>query len=192
MNIYVVIVVLLTEIIVLDQTLMRKQASKLDDVIKNCHESFLIMIDFILTNTTDENVQKSIDYVLLHKVIDKKLQELPANKKDNGACVNQLTTFRQKNELNRALLKRVVCELEDYQPAKKNTSLKELCQIILETLRMTVDETAMDITKSQENFTKVVDKLDKIYTLTEQVTQKMKKLPNNNQYQKSTKTAAVG
>ena len=31
------------------------------------------MIDFILANTVDENVQKSIDYALLNKVIDKKL-----------------------------------------------------------------------------------------------------------------------
>ena len=116
------------------------------------------MIDFILANTVDENVQKSIDYVLLHKVIDQKLKDLPANKKDNGPCVNQLTTFRQKNELNRALLKRVVSELEDYQQAKQ--TLKELCQTVLETLRMTVDETVMDITKSQDNYNKVVVKLD--------------------------------
>ena len=32
---------------------------------------------------------------------------------------------------------------------------------------MTVDETVMDITKSQDNYNKVVEKLDKIYTLTE-------------------------
>ena len=88
MNIYVVIVVLLTEIIVLDQTLVRKLASKLDDVIQNCHESLLIMIDIILTNTTDEDVLKSIDYLLLLKVINKKLYDSPANKKDSGACIN--------------------------------------------------------------------------------------------------------
>ena len=57
LNIYVVIAVLLTELLVLDQPTMRKFASKLDDVLKNCHQNFLLMIDFIL-NSADEELKK--------------------------------------------------------------------------------------------------------------------------------------
>lgn len=135
------------------------------------------MIDFILSNTADEHVKKSINYVLLQKVIDKKLQ----NQKYSSA--NRLTSFRQKNELNRALVKRITCELEDFQPSKKDLSLKELCSTILETLRMTVNETIMDITKSQDNYKKVVEKLNRIYFLTEQATNEMKKVTKNKQFQ---------
>ena len=37
LNIYVVVAALLAELLVLDQPTMRKFASKLDDVLKNCH-----------------------------------------------------------------------------------------------------------------------------------------------------------
>ena len=37
LHIYVVLAALLTELLVLDQPTMRKFASKLDDVLKNCH-----------------------------------------------------------------------------------------------------------------------------------------------------------
>lgn len=37
LNIYLKVAVLVTEILVLDQPSMRKFASKLDDVLKNCH-----------------------------------------------------------------------------------------------------------------------------------------------------------
>ena len=37
LNIYIVMAALLTELLVLDQPTMRKFASKLDDVLKNCH-----------------------------------------------------------------------------------------------------------------------------------------------------------
>lgn len=72
LNIYVAMAALLTELLVLDQPTVRKFASKLDDVLKNCHQNFLIMIDFILANPSEE-VKKNIDYVLLKKVITKKL-----------------------------------------------------------------------------------------------------------------------
>ena len=50
--IYVKSAVLITEILVLDPTSMRKFASKLDDVLKNCHQNFLLMIDFIVSGIT--------------------------------------------------------------------------------------------------------------------------------------------
>jgi hypothetical protein len=74
LNIYVVMAALLTELLVLDQPTVRKFASKLDDVLKNCHQNFIIMVDFILSSVGDE-IKKSIDYVLLHKVVVKKLQD---------------------------------------------------------------------------------------------------------------------
>ena len=37
LNIYILMAALITEILVLDQPSMRKFASKLDDVLKNCH-----------------------------------------------------------------------------------------------------------------------------------------------------------
>ena len=64
LNIYVVMATLLTELLVLDQPTMRKFASKLDDVLKNCHQNFLLMIEFILSST-DDNMKKGIDCVLL-------------------------------------------------------------------------------------------------------------------------------
>lgn len=66
------------------------------------------MIDFILTSAiADDNqsLKGEIDYVLLRKVIVKKLQ---ANVK-----ANRLTSFRQKNEVSRAFLKRIATELMD-------------------------------------------------------------------------------
>ena len=63
---------LLTELLVLDQPTMRKFASKLDDVLKNCHQNFLLMIDFILSGMA-ESQKQGVDYVLLKKVIVKKL-----------------------------------------------------------------------------------------------------------------------
>ena len=72
LNIYVVIAALLTELLVLDQPTMRKFASKLDDVLKNCHQNFLLMVDFILSSADDE-LKKQIDCVLLRKVVVKKL-----------------------------------------------------------------------------------------------------------------------
>ena len=64
LNIYVVMATLLTELLVLDQPTMRKFASKLDDVLKNCHQNFLLMIEFTLSST-DDNMKKGIDCVLL-------------------------------------------------------------------------------------------------------------------------------
>ena len=62
------------------------------------------MIDFILSSPSEE-VKKSIDYVLLRKVIVKKLDERVRS--------NRLTLFRQKNELSRAFLKRITTELKE-------------------------------------------------------------------------------
>ena len=84
--IYVKMAVLITEILVLDQPSMRKFASKLDDVLKNCHQNFLIMIDFILSGIGEIKIKKSIDYKLLKTVITKKLD--PSNGR------NKLTAFR--------------------------------------------------------------------------------------------------
>ena len=77
--------VLITELLVLDQPTMRKFASKLDDVLKNCHQNFLLMIDFILSSA-GEDCKTNIDYVLLRKVIDKKLE--------CQVKANRLTQFR--------------------------------------------------------------------------------------------------
>ena len=77
--------VLITELLVLDQPTMRKFASKLDDVLKNCHQNFLLMIDFILSSA-GEDCKTNIDYVLLRKVIDKKLE--------CQVRANRLTQFR--------------------------------------------------------------------------------------------------
>ena len=68
LNIYVVMATLLTELLVLDQPTMRKFASKLDDVLKNCHQNFLLMIDLSfnpILSSTDDNMKKGIDCVLL-------------------------------------------------------------------------------------------------------------------------------
>ncbi len=64
---------------------MRKFASKLDDVLKNCHQNFLLMIDFILSSA-GEDCKTNIDCVLLRKVIDKKLE--------CQVRANRLTQFR--------------------------------------------------------------------------------------------------
>jgi hypothetical protein len=85
LNIYVVMAVLMTEMLVLDQPTVRKFASKIDDVLKNCHYNFLIMVDFILSSAGDD-IKKSIDYVLLKKVVVKKLQD--------KVKANRLTFFR--------------------------------------------------------------------------------------------------
>lgn len=106
LNIYVVLAALLTELLVLDKTTMQKFASKLDDVLKNCHKNFLLLIDFILSSAGDEH-KKSIDCVLLKKILAKKL---PSQQQARG---NRLTTFRQRNELSRAFLKRIASELTD-------------------------------------------------------------------------------
>ena len=65
--------VLVTEILVLDQSSMRKFASKLDDILKNCHLNFLLMIDFILSAITETQIKKSIDFKLLKTIIIKKV-----------------------------------------------------------------------------------------------------------------------
>ena len=62
------------------------------------------MVDFILSSA-DEEHKKSIDYVLLRKVIVKKLNA--------QVRANRLTSFRQKNEVSRAFLKRIATELMD-------------------------------------------------------------------------------
>ena len=100
------------------------------------------MIDFILSSA-GEDCKTNIDYVLLRKVIDKKLE--------CQVRANRLTKFRQKNELSRAFLKRIASELADCQLAKSATNVQELCAALLETLRMTIDEAGMDITKNQAN-----------------------------------------
>ena len=104
LHIQVVVAALLTELLVLDQAAVRKFASKLDDVLKNCHQNFLIMIDFILSSVGEEH-KKSFDYVLLRKLVVKKLQD--------KVKANRLTFFRQKNELSRAFLKRIATDLND-------------------------------------------------------------------------------
>ena len=73
------------------------------------------MIDFIL-NGLAESQRKGIDYVLLKKVIVKKLQ-------GQHRPSNRLTTFRQKNELSRAFLKRIASELAESQVAKTVASV---------------------------------------------------------------------
>ena len=139
LNIYVVMAVLMTELLVLDQPTVRKFASKIDDVLKNCHYNFLIMVDFILSSAGDD-IKKSIDYVLLKKVVVKKLQD--------KVKANRLTFFRQKNDLSRAFLKRIVTELNEMPISKSSPAIQDLCSVILDTLRMTVDENGMDISKN--------------------------------------------
>lgn len=48
LNIYVFVAVLLTELLVLEPFSIKKVANKLADVFVNCHENFLLMVDFIL------------------------------------------------------------------------------------------------------------------------------------------------
>lgn len=99
------------------------------------------MIEFMLSSA-DEKLKKSFDCVLLRKVIEKKLHSKTANR---------LVTFRQKNDQCRAFLKRIASELHDSQIAKLAPSIQEFCSALLETLRMTIDEAGMDITKNPTN-----------------------------------------
>jgi len=73
LNFYVKLAAMLIEVLVLDQPAMRKFASKLDDVLKNCHQNFLLMIECILSGISETHVKKSIDCKLLHSVVAKKL-----------------------------------------------------------------------------------------------------------------------
>ena len=72
------------------------------------------MVDFILSSADDE-LKKQIDYVLLRKVIVKKMQA--------QVKANRLTSFRQKNEMSRAFLKRIATELLDTQIAKSSSAI---------------------------------------------------------------------
>lgn len=69
------------------------------------------MIDILLSGITETAIKKSIDFKLLKTVITKKLD--PTN-----ALKNRLTTFRQKNELTRAFLKRIASDLTDMNVSK--------------------------------------------------------------------------
>lgn len=159
LNIYVRMAALLIEVLVLDQPSMRKFASKLDDVLKNCHQNFLLLIDFILGGITEVHVKKSIDCKLLHTVITKKLSA-------NVMRANRLTMFRQKNELSRAFLKRIACELTDLPVAKSAPAVQRLCQSVLETLKMTIEENGMDVTRNESNQLRIINQLQTIDQLT--------------------------
>ena len=78
------------------------------------------MIDFLLSGVTETKVKKSIEHKLLRTVITKKLGP-------HIGKANRLTTFRQKNELSRAFLKRIACELTDLPIAKSAPSVQKLC-----------------------------------------------------------------
>ena len=144
LDIYVKLAAILTELLVLDQPTMRKFASKLDDVLKNCHYNFLLMIEFITSGVTEAEQKKNIDFKLLRTIVTKKL---------NGKVIkaNRLTNFRQKNELNRAFLKRIACELTDLAICKNSPAVQRLCSAVLETLKMTIEENSMDVTKNLVN-----------------------------------------
>ena len=140
---------ILTELLVLDQPTMRKFASKLDDVLKNCHQNFLLMIEFITSGVTEAEQKKNIDYKLLRTIVTKKM---------NGKVIkaNRLTNFRQKNEVNRAFLKRIACELTDQSLSKQAPVVSRLCTVVLETLKMTIEENCMDVTKNFANQKRIV------------------------------------
>lgn len=123
------------------------------------------MIDFLLSNPTEE-VKKSIDYVLLKKMIGKKLHD--------KVKANRLTFFRQKNELSRAFLKRIATELKEMNITKAAPAIHDLCSVIQETLRMTIDENGMDISRDVANQKRVVSQLDLIFELTESASEAMK------------------
>lgn len=78
-----------------------------------------------------------------------------------------MTFFRQKNELSRAFLKRIATELKDLPIAKASTSIQDLCSVIQETLRMTIDENGIiDISRNDANQKRVTSQLDLIFDLT--------------------------
>ena len=109
LNMYVLMASMLVEVLVLHQPTMRKFASKLNDVFNNCHQNFLLMIDLIL-DSCNVNPTQNLDFVILRKVIVKKLVQKQK--------LNRLTAFRQNNELSRAFLKRISIELTDSSIAK--------------------------------------------------------------------------
>lgn len=96
-------------------------------------------------------------------------------KKLNGKVIkaNRLTNFRQKNELNRAFLKRIACELTDLAICKSSPAVQRLCSAVLETLKMTIEENSMDVTKNLVNQKRIVEQLDQIFDLTVEATQAM-------------------
>ena len=67
------------------------------------------MIDLIL-DSCNVNPTQNIDFVILRKVIVKKLVQRQK--------LNRLTAFRQNNELSRAFLKRIAIELTESSIAK--------------------------------------------------------------------------
>ena len=67
------------------------------------------MIDLIL-DSCNVNPTQNLDFVILRKVIVKKLVQRQK--------LNRLTAFRQNNELSRAFLKRIAIELTESSIAK--------------------------------------------------------------------------
>lgn len=134
------------------------------------------MVDFLIGSPTEE-VKKNIDYVLLKKVITKKLSD--------KTKTNRLTYFRQNNELSRAFLKRIATELKEINISKSASAIQDLCSVILETLRMTIDESGMDISKNPANQRRVTSQLDLIYELTESASEEMKMASMKAQIKKS-------
>ena len=67
------------------------------------------MIDQIL-DSCNVNPTQNLDFVILRKVIVKKLVQRQK--------LNRLTAFRQNNELSRAFLKRIAIELTESSIAK--------------------------------------------------------------------------
>ena len=143
LNIYVFVAALLTELLVLEPISIKKVANKLADVFANCHENFLLMVDFILQSTCGLAAVSSIDHVILRKIVTKKLK--------GRAKTNKLTTFRQNNEQSRTFLKRVTAELTEICICgTESLHLAKLVSAILNILRLSLDEVLIDSSKTPD------------------------------------------
>ena len=71
-------------------------------------------------------------------------------------------------------MKRIACELTDLPISKQASAVQKLCAGVLETLKMTIEENGMDLTRNQVNHKRILTQLDLIYELALEATKAMK------------------
>ena len=115
------------------------------------------MIDLILDSCISSKSQNDIDFKLLRTVTVQKL---------NRSRNNRLTTFRQCNEQCRAHLRRIANELTDYK-GKEAFAFVDFGNQILDVIRFSLDEAAIDSNKNANANDKVLDSFTRLQTKTQ-------------------------
>ena len=141
----------LVEILVISP-LIRKHASTLATVLLVTHQSFLLMIELILSTCVGTPLEKNIEFKLLKHILDKNFA---------GNKFNATTAFRQHNEQTRSNLRKIANDLIELK-GREGYAYNEFGQQMIDSLKLSLDESSIDPNKNVDANDKVLECFSKI------------------------------